>query len=100
MTRVPGSPHPGARVGEGSGDRRHRVVTAPGGEARNRRCGCSVSWETQIGKGAQREQLVPTEGHRGSLWPSSWGRWAGRAGALVPGTSCGKRLVSLGGVGA
>lgn len=64
---VPGEqPHPGARVGEGS-------VTEGTGWSRPRggqesRCG-GVSWETQTGKGVSREQLIPTEGHRGSLWP-------------------------------
>ena len=100
------SSDPGAREpspwGSGGGRQRGQRHSSdgPGGEARNRGWGCSVSWEPQKGKGARREQLVPTGGHRGSLWPSSWGRWAGRAGVLAPGTSCGKRLVSLGGMGA
>lgn len=92
----------------GSGREKRRRQKAHGGgpeEARYCERACSVS---QIRDWAERGQLVPgaraggpshvraTGGRRGSPRPSSWGRWVGWAGALVPGTSCGKRLVSLG----
>ena len=90
MTRVPGSPHPGARVGEGSGDRRHRVVTAPRGRPGIAGGGVVCPGRPRSGRGLSESSL--------SLQKDT-GATSG-AGALVPGTSCGKRLVSLGGVGA